>query len=151
MRIRKSTKEIKAVGEANKNKVDPRLLVEGDVFLWENPYSAVGMEYPLITGHINIPIRLLNAVYQNQQPLVVNGEECVRLNMALWEANPQNYSNRKAPPFYIGRIQTCAKMIAGEQGLRLADIFKIGIKKRTLTEFSFLGGDNNEHGGNESS
>jgi hypothetical protein len=146
MRIRKSTKEIKAVESANNNKVDPRLLVEGDVFLWENPYAQVGMEYPIITGHVNIPIRLINAVYANQQPVVVNGEECVRLNMALWEVNPQNYRQDKAPPFYNGRIQTCSKVIAGEMGKRLADVFRIGIKKRTMTEFSFIGDNNGEHG-----
>lgn len=145
MRIRqtKNVKQDKALTKTNSLGVDPRLILEGDAFLWENPYSSHGLNYPILTGHINIPIRLIKAIYEHQQVIIINGEECLRLNISLWEANPQNYINQKSPPFYLGRIQTCAKVIDGEVGERLVNLFNKSIKARTLTELSFIAGENN--------
>lgn len=138
MHIRKKKKLIQ---DENKYTVDPRFLLEGDCLLWDNPSSEVSMRHPIVIGTINLPIRLLSCVYDYQKPIVVNGEECVRLQLSLWEADPRQYREGVKAPFYRGKIQVRADVIAGDVGERLKELINISFKNRTDADLNFLGED----------
>lgn len=126
MQFRKKTKQLFA--EINSQSIDPRFLLEGSILLWENPNSDKGMSQPLLQGSIDIPVRLLSVIYDYQQPIVKDGEEVVRLNLSMWEVDPSTYPVGKKPPYYRGKVQTRASVIAGDVGTRLKELFKKALK-----------------------
>lgn len=138
MRIRKKKKPIE---DENKNVIDQRFLLEGDCLLWENEKSSDNMRQPILVGSVDLPVRLLSCIYEYQKPIVVNGEECVRIQLSLWEVDPSQYMQGRLVPFYRGIAQVRANVIAGDVGTRLRELINIAFKKRSNVDLNFLAED----------
>ncbi len=88
--------------EPNLSNIDPRAFLEAYIYLWRS--NNEDLTYPLLTGNMILPVRFLEFNLANSRLLPIGGEQCVRFQLSLWEAEPVYYTQKK--PDYRGRIST---------------------------------------------
>lgn len=88
--------------EPDLSNIDPRSFLDAYIYLWRTNYEE--LTYPIMTGNIILPVRKVEFVLANSRLLPIGGEQCIKFQCSLWEAQPVYYTKNK--PDYRGHVNT---------------------------------------------